>query len=121
MPRLGAARLGLALVVVLVVLVTGAIAIAKVSADTTRSCIPGPGARLQGCNFDLQNADLGGANLFGTDLYGTNLKGANLQGANLQGVNLKGANLFGVEWSNAICPDGTNSDNDGNTCEGHFP
>lgn len=30
------------------------------------------------------------------------------------------ANRTGVTWTNTICPDGTNSNDNGNTCEGHF-
>jgi hypothetical protein len=30
------------------------------------------------------------------------------------------ANLSGVTWINTTCPDGTNSDSDGFTCDGHF-
>jgi uncharacterized protein YjbI with pentapeptide repeats len=66
--------------------------------------------------FDLQDANLRGANLYGADLCG-----ADPYGTNLIGVNLRGVNLFAVEWPNAICPDGTNSDNNGNTCEGLLP
>ena len=35
-------------------------------------------------------------------------------------MQLIGATLTGVHWSNTTCPDGTNSDNDGNTCVGHL-
>jgi hypothetical protein len=28
--------------------------------------------------------------------------------------------LSGVSWGNTTCPDGTNSDNDGNNCLGHL-
>lgn len=41
---------------------------------------------------------------------------ANLANANLSGDNFTGANLTGVTWSDTLCPDGTNSDNDGDTC-----
>jgi hypothetical protein len=33
---------------------------------------------------------------------------------------LSGANLNNVIWSGSTCPDGTNSNNDGNTCLGHL-
>ena len=32
------------------------------------------------------------------------------------GANLTGADLTGVHWYDTTCPDGTNSDNNGNTC-----
>jgi hypothetical protein len=76
-------------------------------------------AGLQGAN--LNNADptgalLNGASLEGANLHGADLTGANLTGADLTGANLHGATLTGVVWSNTICPDGTNSDDDGGAC-----
>jgi uncharacterized protein YjbI with pentapeptide repeats len=90
------------------------------------------GTNLQGAflpNIDLANANVQGSNLRGTDLAGANLSGARLQGANLRnadltganlaGATLSGANVHGATWSNTTCPDGTNSNDDGGTCEGH--
>ena len=48
-----------------------------------------------------------------------NLTNANLTNANLFNATLAGAILTAVAWSNTTCPDGTNSNNDGNTCSGH--
>jgi len=31
-------------------------------------------------------------------------------------ANLSNAYLYGVNWDDTTCPDGTNSDNNGNTC-----
>ena len=56
------------------------------------------------------------ANLTGADLTGANLSGFDLLDTNLTNANLSGADLSGVIWSNTICPDGTNSNNDGDTC-----
>jgi hypothetical protein len=106
------------------------------------------GQNLSGTNFktanlsgaNLSNANLSGANLSGANLSGANLSGANLSGANLKGANLSnadltnanltganmagavlsGATLNGVTWLNTLCPDGTNSNNDGGTCVGHL-
>ena len=36
------------------------------------------------------------------------------------GANLSGAILGRVTWLNTVCPDGTNSSNDGGTCLGHL-
>jgi streptogramin lyase len=90
------------------------------------------GANLQSANLtgaDLTGASLGGSNLQGATLAGANLTRASVQGsnllradltdANLTAASLLGANLSGAVWSNTICPDGTNSDNDGGTCVGH--
>ncbi len=79
----------------------------------------------------------------GAHFIGANLTGANLQGARfyssvsgmtaavdftnavLTNANLDGAvgittETTSVTWGNTTCPDGTNSDNDGGTCNGHF-
>ncbi|MFT6398736.1 MAG: hypothetical protein ACJAYU_003498 [Bradymonadia bacterium] len=90
-------------------------------------------ANLRDC--DLFGAIFNGANLAGailTDADGTqaDFTNANLSGANLTdmdltngiltGASLEGATLTGVVWSNTMCPDGTNSTDNGDTCEGHF-
>ena len=43
-----------------------------------------------------------------------------MNGANLTGADLRGANLNGVIWNYTICPDGTNSDDNGNACENNL-
>jgi uncharacterized protein YjbI with pentapeptide repeats len=75
---------------------------------------------------NLSNANFTGANLSGTSVnlanfLNTNLTNANLTSADLFGAtNMDTATLTGVTWSNTTCPDGTNSDNNGNTCVGHL-
>ena len=49
-----------------------------------------------------------------------NMSGADLSGSNLTDANFIGANLESVIWSNTICPDGSNSDNNGNSCENNL-
>jgi uncharacterized protein YjbI with pentapeptide repeats len=80
----------------------------------------------------LTNANLTGAILSGAHLDAiVDAVGANFTNANLELVNFQDANLYGAVgmdtanvneavWSNTTCPDGTNSDNNGNTCEGHL-
>lgn len=101
------------------------------------------GANLSNSNLmqaNLSNAYVTNANLTGGALYGTNLTSAalisanltdaNILHANLTNANLTNANLYhatggqvdpttGVTWSNTTCPDGTNSNDDGNTCVGN--
>jgi uncharacterized protein YjbI with pentapeptide repeats len=74
--------------------------------------------RLRGAN--LAGANLESANMADADLRGANLTTANLTGVNLKGANLKGADVDRVLWSNTVCPDGTNSNSHGGTCEGHL-
>jgi len=64
----------------------------------------GPSANLT--SADLSNVDLGPADL----------TGANLTDADIDNANLTAADLSGVIWSNTTCPDGTNSNNDAETC-----
>ena len=81
-------------------------------------------ADLSGAN--LSNAYLRGADLYQADLSGADLSGANLYSADLFGANLSGADLFGADltlaalgtnnWGDTTCPDGTNSNDNGNTC-----
>ena len=86
------------------------------------------GANLSGANLyeadlrfsGLDYADLSGADLSGANLYGADLYNAFLSGADLTGANLFIANLDDVNWYNTTCPDGTNSDNNGNTCENNL-
>ena len=53
-------------------------------------------------------------------LSGADLSFTNLRNANLRDADLTGADLTGVYWDNTICPDGTNSDDNGDTCENNL-
>ena len=74
------------------------------------------GASLQ--KAPLSHADLSYAVLTDAKLNDANLSGANLSGANLTKAVLSGANLDGVTWSGTTCPDGTNSNEVGDSCSG---
>ncbi|MDP9333234.1 MAG: pentapeptide repeat-containing protein [Actinomycetota bacterium] len=92
------------------------------------------GIVLHGLNlsgFDFSNLDLYSINDLPADFSSANASnakfpGANLSSANFTNTNLTGASgmstatLTGVTWNNTTCPDGTNSNNDGNTCVGHL-
>jgi hypothetical protein len=75
-------------------------------------------ALLNGAN--LHNTNFGSATLVKANLTGAILTGTNLKNANLTGATLTGATLSGDTWNNTICPDGTNSNNDGGTCLQHL-
>lgn len=68
----------------------------------------------------LRNAGLAGADLRDANLAGVDLTGADLTGTNLRGADLSGALVKDVTWSHTICPDGTDSDDDGGSCRGHL-
>ena len=86
-------------------------------------------AKLDGVNLyfaDMSNADLSSAILGNADLTNAILVEANLTDVLMTNADLTNANLYdailtnaqidGVTWSNTICPDGTNSDDNENTC-----
>ena len=75
-------------------------------------------ANLSGA--DLRHADLSNANLSGANLSGADLRHADLSNVNLSGANMTGVDLPHVTWKDTICPDGTNSDDNGNTCVNNF-
>ncbi len=75
-------------------------------------------ATAKGAN--LQHADLAGAVLRAVDFTGANLQHADMTDADLTGANLAGAHTDQITWSNTTCPDGTNSNADGGSCNGHL-
>ena len=92
------------------------------------------GAYLTGATLhdaDLRYADLSGADLidaflYNADLIGANLSNADLTNADLSYADLSDANLSGADhlsdvfWHSTTCPDGTNSDDNGYTCENNL-
>jgi len=76
-------------------------------------------AELAGADLsyaDLNYANLNGADLRVADLSYTNMNNADLRYADLNGADLNGAWLNDIVWYDTTCPDGTNSDNNGDTC-----
>ena len=69
---------------------------------------------------DLSNANLTYANLGGADLRFADLSDADLSDAYLYGADLSNVDLTSVYWYGTNCPDGTNSDDNGNTCENNL-
>ena len=66
---------------------------------------------------DMEGANLEFVNFTGSDLSGANLTNANLAFANLRDIKFKGAIFSDAIFWNTTCPDGTNSNDPGNsTC-----
>lgn len=70
---------------------------------------------------DLEHADLSNSYVYSSDFGNADMTDANLTGAyviadTFTGATLAGADLGVAMWSDDSCPDGTNSDNDHNTC-----
>lgn len=75
-------------------------------------------ANFTGANFT--DASLVAVNFHGVNLTGANLTRANLKFARLSSADMTGAILTDVVWGQTICPDGSDSDSNGNTCIGHL-
>ncbi len=83
------------------------------------------GIGFSGSDPDFSGSDFTNTNLSSqsnpSDFSNVNLSNANFTGANLRyTTNMGTATLTGAIWSNTTCPDGTNSNNNGNTCVGHL-
>lgn len=77
-------------------------------------------------NSNLKNSTFSDSILHEFNFTGADLDSVNFSGALLRGTiftdaqNLSNANFENAIWENAKCPDGTNSDSNGGTCQGHF-
>lgn len=60
------------------------------------------------------------ANLTDVNLSGLDLTNLDFTGTNLTGADLSNSVRDNIIWSGTICPDGTNSNDNGGTCEGHL-
>ncbi|MDB4865653.1 pentapeptide repeat-containing protein, partial [Euryarchaeota archaeon] len=67
-------------------------------------------------NSNMRHSNLSNANLTGAYFRNAHLAFADLSGADLSGADLSNTYLADVYWNDTTCPDGSNSDNNGNTC-----
>jgi hypothetical protein len=80
-----------------------------------------PGTDVWNCGGDdLSGLNLSGCNLSGASFSTTNASAVNFTNAVLTGANFFDANVTGAVWVNTTCPEGTNSNSNGNTCCGEF-
>jgi uncharacterized protein YjbI with pentapeptide repeats len=80
-------------------------------------------ANLSDGNFShtyLSGSLMTDANLTDANLKDANLDQVDMTGANLDDAHMAGATLKLVVWDDTTCPDGTNSNNDGDTCAKHL-
>ena len=74
-----------------------------------QTTLMGPGAFIMnfspGSNYNFSNA---------------NLSGALIENSNFRGINLSSANINATSWINTVCPNGKNSNDHNNTCEGQL-
>lgn len=91
---------------------------------------PAPGLGTISGN-EFKNANLTNANFSNSQIGNNDFRGANMQNVNLSNTSLGGVNFSGAQnmstaditsttWNNCTCPDGSNSNGNGNTCVGHF-
>lgn len=81
------------------------------------------GAYLAGAYMyyvDLTGTNLSNSDLSGAYLYGATVTGTNFTNTDLTGADFSGAVLTDCIWSATICPDGTNSDDNGGSCMDHL-
>ncbi len=86
------------------------------------------GANFSGTNLEgayLISGNFIGANFTGAYMHGNSINNAIFSNANFTNADLLNsvespADISGAVWSNTTCPDATNSNNNGGTCEGHF-
>ena len=87
------------------------------------------GALLTGVDFTndpLAGANFTQAQITNSKFINTTLTGANFTNDVLTGVDftdatgLDSATLTGVDWDSTTCPDGSNSDDNDDTCSGHL-
>lgn len=87
-----------------------------------------PGANLAGArlersqlrNINCIGCDFTFAQLQDSDLHGANFRGSNLSYADLRGADFTQADITQVLWHRTICPDGSQSEDNGDTCGGHL-
>jgi hypothetical protein len=80
---------------------------------TTMASSDFDGAQMVGAQLSGMNLDNGS---FDANLTNADFAGANLNVDSLYGATMTGANLSDVFWNSDLCPDGTMSNDDGNTC-----
>ena len=71
-------------------------------------------------NAEISNADLSYSNLRFSQIFGADLTGTDFSNAILTEADLRNTTLVGVIWDNTTCPDGTNSNDNGGTCENNI-
>lgn len=69
---------------------------------------------------NLDHVDFASSTLIEVDFEYSDFVDVSFRHSNLAGANLTGVTLTDVTWIDTICPDGTNSDNNGNTCENNL-
>ena len=76
-------------------------------------------ARANFTNATFDNVSMEG-NFADAIFESASLIGSSIERANMQGAVGIPALISATTWLDTTCPDGTNSDDNGNTCEGHF-
>lgn len=81
------------------------------------------GGSFSDTNFsssNLTDVDFSGNVSTDTNFTNANLTNVDFTDTDLTGSTFTGTTRTGVEWNNTTCPDGTNSNSNSGTCEGHL-
>jgi uncharacterized protein YjbI with pentapeptide repeats len=70
--------------------------------------------------IDIQESNLTNVNFSGAQFTTRPSMTIFIQNSDLTGSDMSGLNVSRVDWVNSTCPDGTNSDANGDTCVGHL-
>lgn len=76
-------------------------------------------SNLSGSTFEgsiIQDSYFNNADLSNSNFSNATIKSSNFSGA----TGMSSANSSGATWESVTCPDGSSSNSNGNTCEGHF-
>lgn len=71
-------------------------------------------------NSDFSNTLITESFFEDTVLTDSNFNSASITNSNFRGAITTEATFAGVTWNNVVCPDNTNSNDHGNTCDGHL-
>jgi len=69
---------------------------------------------------DFRNSNMESSTFRQAIVTNANFTGDSISDSDLRGTDFTDALLSGTTWSNTLCPDSTNSDDNGNTCVGHL-
>ena len=70
--------------------------------------------------MQMQYSNLSYANLTGVNFNNCNLAFTDMTGADLTDATIMNTAVWAIVWSNTTCPDGSNSDDVGGTCENNL-
>lgn len=91
------------------------------SSNLSHSTFSGFATSTNFTGADFSNAAINNVNMSDSNFSNTNFSNTTFDSVNMtNATNAATATFTGVTWTNVTCPDGTNSDDNSNTCAGHL-